>query len=131
MNNFSQSHQSVKNPIKACMVAYTFYEGDGRVRRYAETLAKRGDYVDVIALRRKGQANYEMINGVNIYRIQERILNEKGKLSYLYRLVTFLIISSIFLSKRNLKNKYDIIHVHPVPDFEVFAALLPNPTFAL
>jgi glycosyltransferase involved in cell wall biosynthesis len=126
MNKFSQSHCAVKNNIKACMVAYTFYEGDGRVRRYAETLAKRGDHVDVIALRRKGQASYEMINGVNVYRIQERILNEKGKLSYLYRLVKFLINSSIFLLKRNLKNKYDIIHIHSVPDFEVFAALLPK-----
>ena len=126
MNKFSQSHHTVKNSIKACMVAYTFYEGDGRVRRYAETLAKRGDHVDVAALRRKGQASYEMINGVNVYRIQKRILNEKGKLSYLYRLVKFLFISSIFLSKRNLKNKYDIIHIHSVPDFEVFAALLPK-----
>ena len=36
---------------KICMVAYTAYESDNRVRRYAETLAKRGDHVDVIAIR--------------------------------------------------------------------------------
>lgn len=110
------------------MVAYTFYEMDGRVRRYAETLAKRGDHVDAIVLRREGQANYEIIKGVNVYRIQERILNEKGKLSYLYRLVKFLIKSSLFLAKKNLKNSYDIIHIHSVPDFEVFAALVPKLT---
>ena len=35
---------------KICMVAYTPYEADNRVRRYAETLVKRGDQVDVIAI---------------------------------------------------------------------------------
>ena len=35
---------------KICMIAYTAYESDNRVRRYAETLAKRGDHVDIIAL---------------------------------------------------------------------------------
>ena len=28
---------------KICMIANTAYEGDGRVRRYAETLAQRGE----------------------------------------------------------------------------------------
>ena len=47
--------------MRACMVAYTFYESDGRVRRYAETLAK-GDQVDVIALRRTIR-KHEIISG--------------------------------------------------------------------
>ena len=34
---------------KICMIAYTDYGSDGRVRRYAETLAQRGDEVDVIS----------------------------------------------------------------------------------
>ncbi|MEA3359726.1 MAG: hypothetical protein U9R17_10050 [Thermodesulfobacteriota bacterium] len=67
--------------MKVCMVGYTFYENDGRVLRYAETLAKRGEYVDVVALRRKGQSKVGRLNGVNIYRIQEREINEKNKFS--------------------------------------------------
>ena len=126
MNRFSKSHRAVKNNIKACMVAYTFYEGDGRVRRYAETLAKRGDHVDVIALRRKGQSNHEIINGVNLYRIQTRSYDEKGKLSFLYRLIKFFINSALFLTKKHVANPYDIIHVHSVPDFEVFTAIIPK-----
>ena len=38
--------------MNVCMVAYTFYEADNRVRRYGESLARRGDKVDAIALRR-------------------------------------------------------------------------------
>ena len=36
--------------MKICMLAYTFYETDNRVRRYAEALSGRGDSVEVISL---------------------------------------------------------------------------------
>ena len=79
------------------MVAYTFYEGDNRVRRYAETLAKRGDRVDVVALRQEGQAASDTINGVRVYRIQRRIVTERNKFTYLGKLFLFFI-RSMFLS---------------------------------
>jgi glycosyltransferase involved in cell wall biosynthesis len=108
------------------MVAYTFYESDSRVRQYAETLARRGDHVDVISLRGKEQKSLETLNGVNVYRIQERMYNEKGKLTFLGRLLKFLVKSTIFLSRKHLERPYDLIHIHSVPDFEVFAACLPK-----
>ena len=109
-------------PIRVCMVAYSFYEQDNRVMRYAEALAKRGDSVDVIALRKEGFPEYENIRGVNVRRIQTRKINKKGRVSYLLKLIRFLFNSSIALTGRHLKIPYDLIHVHNVPDFEVFAA---------
>ena len=47
--------------MKCCMLAYTHYERDNRVRRYAETLARRGDQVDVISLKRPGQADFDPV----------------------------------------------------------------------
>ena len=38
---------------RVCMVAYSFYESDNRVMRYAEALAARGDHVDVLSLQRQ------------------------------------------------------------------------------
>lgn len=114
--------------MRICMLAYTFYETDNRVKRYAEALANRGDDVDVISLRQEGQSAHDIHKGVNIYRIQKRTFNEKGKLSYLYRLSKFFIRSSFFLTKRHLKSPYDLIHVHSVPDFEVFATWLAKLT---
>ena len=38
------------------------------------------------------------------------------------KLIRFLFNSSIFLTGRHIKIPYDLIHVHSVPDFEVFAA---------
>ena len=112
--------------MKACMLAYTFYESDNRVRRYAETLARRGDEVDAIALRRPGQPAFEIINGVNVIRIQRRARDEKGPVSYLKKLVLFFIRSAWTLSIRHLRSPYEIVHVHSVPDFEVFAAIVPR-----
>ncbi len=106
------------------MLAYTYYETDNRVRRYAETLVRRGDIVDVFALSQKAQGTFDIINGVNVYRIQERIINERGKFAYLYRLLKFLLKSGILLTKKHLAQPYDVVHVHSVPDFEVFAAFL-------
>lgn len=109
-----------------CMVAYSFYESDNRVRRYAETLVKEGGCVDAVALRKPGQARFEIIKGVSVYRIQERKIDETGKLSYLYRLLKFFVFSSCWLSVSHFRKHYKVIHVHSVPDFEVFSALVPK-----
>jgi glycosyltransferase involved in cell wall biosynthesis len=114
--------------MKVCMVAYSFYEGDNRVRRYAETLARRGDRVDVVSLRQKGQPPRGIINGVHVFRIQRRVVNEKSKFSYLGRLLLFFMRSMAFLSVQQMKERYDLVHVHSVPDFEVFAAVVPKLT---
>ncbi|MBA3037618.1 MAG: glycosyltransferase family 4 protein [Desulfobacterium sp.] len=125
-NSDSSNTPSPRKPIRVCMLAYSFYDSDGRIRRYAETLARRGDYVEAICLKKRGQLSHEVIQGVNVYRIQERIINEKKEFSYLYKLIKFFILSMVFITKRHLKNPYNLIHVHSVPDFEVFATIFPK-----
>ncbi len=112
-----------RKPLRACMVAYSFYESDNRVMRYAETLARRGDRVDVIAIGKEGAPPEETIRGVNVYRVQTRVVDEKGKASYLTKLLAFLINSTSFLTRMHGGDPYDLVHVHSVPDFEVFATL--------
>ena len=108
---------------KICMVAYTEYESDGRVRRYAEALASRGDHVDVLALRPGvGPLGAEHIRGVTSYQIQTREHNERHKWAYAGRLFRFLIASSSALVRRHNRIQYDVIHVHNIPDFLVFSA---------
>jgi glycosyltransferase involved in cell wall biosynthesis len=116
---------------KICMVAYSPYESDNRVRRYAETLAKRGDHVDVIALSREPSSPpIEEIDGVTVYRIQHREHNERSIWTYAWRLVRFLLRSSRVLHKLHHRNRYDVIHIHNMPDFLVFAAWYPKLTGA-
>jgi len=112
-----------RTPLRVCMVAYTNYETDHRVMRYAETLALRGDHVDVIVLRRFAHEPDLVINGVNVMKIQVRQRNEKRQSSYLFRVLAFLLKSALILNRRHGQQPYDVIHVHSVPDFLVFAAL--------
>jgi glycosyltransferase involved in cell wall biosynthesis len=106
------------------MLAYTFYENDGRVMRYAEALAQDGAEVEAIVLRRPGQPVEEVVNGVRLLRIQAREKNESGKFSYLSRILAFFVRSMVEVSRRHLNAPYDLIHVHSVPDFEVFATFV-------
>jgi glycosyltransferase involved in cell wall biosynthesis len=112
---------------KVCMLAYSFYESDNRIMRYARALVERGDEVDVIALGSdEKQPAFETVDGVGVYRIQRRVRNEKSKYSYLWRLSQFCAKSSFHLSRLHLKRKYNLVHVHNVPDFLVFSAWLPR-----
>lgn len=106
------------------MLAYAFYDNDNRIRRYAETLVDRGDVVDAICLRHKHESSRSVVNGVRVWRIERRVRDEKTPLSYLFRTLRFWLYSFVAVSYNHLRARYDIIHVHSVPDFEVFATWL-------
>ncbi|MGA9982524.1 MAG: glycosyltransferase family 4 protein [Acidobacteriaceae bacterium] len=108
------------------MLAYTFYEADNRVRRYAEALARRGDRVDAIAVARNQNMGTEVINGVRVLRVQKRVIDERGPFSYLLKLMAFFFRSAWRVTVEHLREPYSVIHVHSVPDFEVFATLVPR-----
>lgn len=108
------------------MLAYSFYDADNRVRRYAEALVRRGDQVDAIAVGHAGQPASDMINGVRVFRVQSRTRDEKGPFSYLVKMMLFFFRSFWFLTKRAFRDPYDMIHVHNLPDFEVFATVVPR-----
>lgn len=112
------------------MHAYTFYEIDNRVRRYAETLLQQGHTVDVISLRAPSQPFRETDGRLRVFRIQKRPINEKSKLTYLMRLLLFSVKSFFVMSLLHLRRPYQLVHVHNVPDFLVFSALLPKLTGA-
>jgi glycosyltransferase involved in cell wall biosynthesis len=114
------------NLQRACMLAYTFYENDGRVMRYAEALVQAGVQVDAIVLGRAGQAREAWIHGVRVLRVQTREKNERGKLTYLWRILQFLFRSMFEVSRQHQQHRYGLVHVHSVPDFEVFAAWWPK-----
>jgi glycosyltransferase involved in cell wall biosynthesis len=117
---------SPRRSLRVAMVSYSFYEADNRVLRYASTLAKRGDHVDIFALRGEGRPAEEEMDGVHVHRLQRRILNEKNRFSYAWRICQFLARATMQVAKYELKNHYDLLHIHSVPDFIIFSGLLPK-----
>ena len=113
---------------RICMVSYSFYKTDNRVNRYSEALAERGDIVDVLGLKRHShQPDCERVGLVNVHNIQGRYeKNEKSKSGYLLPLLRFWLTASGQLVRKHLLHRYDVIHVHNIPDFLAFAAWLPK-----
>lgn len=105
------------------MVAYSFYESDSRIIQYARTLTHRGDSVDIISLAHDGAPPVELIDGVNVYRVQQREINERAAFSYLFRILRFLLVAMAVMTWKHLRKPYQLVHVHSVPDFLVVAAL--------
>ena len=115
---------------RVCMITHSFYESDNRVTRYAEALASRGDHVDVLSLRRSREMpSTEEIGGVAVHRIQNRFgKTERSQLAYLWPLLRFLGLSGWWLTRRHARRRYDLLHIHNMPDFLVFAGWYPRLT---
>ncbi len=124
-------NRPVHRPKKrVCMITHSFYESDNRVTRYAEALAARGDQVDVLALRRTAELpKQETIEGVRVHRLQDRFgKTESSKFAYLWPLVRFLGLTSWWVTRSHASQRYDLLHIHNMPDFLVYAAWLPRLT---
>lgn len=93
---------------------------------FTHALTARGDVVDVIALREAGRPQVFESEGVKVIGVQSREVNEQSRFAYLLRLILFFLRTMAVLSWRHLRVRYDVIHVHSVPDFLVFTALLPK-----
>ena len=116
--------------MRACFLAYKFYETAPSLMQFATTLARQGDIVDVFALRRKGQARNEILDGVNVHRIQIRTVNEQRRLTYVFRILRFFFVSALALMRRHILRPYQLVHIQSVPDFLVFGAALAKLTRA-
>lgn len=125
-------YPAVRRPKRVCMITHSFYESDYRVTRYAEALTARGDRVDVLALRRSPEMpREENIGGVSLFRIQDRFKKtEQSLLAYVWPLFRFLVSSSWWVTRRHARRHYDLLHIHNIPDFLVFAAWYPKLTGA-
>jgi glycosyltransferase involved in cell wall biosynthesis len=112
---------------RICMIALTDYPGDQRVRREAEALVSRGDEVDVISPLTPSIGERRSLDGVDLYPTGRLRRDEKlGVLDYLSRDLAFLVRASVRALRLHRRRRYDVVHVHTMPDYLVFAALGPK-----
>jgi glycosyltransferase involved in cell wall biosynthesis len=119
----------MKNPDNKktiiCMVVFSSYPLDVRVRREAEALTAAGMKIDVLCRTSRGELSKENVRGITTFRIK---LDRKrsGKIGYLWEYFYFFMWALWKVSVLNVTKKYDIIHVHNMPDFLVFTSLIPK-----
>jgi glycosyltransferase involved in cell wall biosynthesis len=105
------------------MATFSPFPDDPRPRRAIETLLKAGMSVDLVCLGNGGLSRNE--TGLNLYRIP--IANRRGgKASYVLRYAAFILFSALILAFRSLKQRYDLVYVHNMPDILVASALIPR-----
>lgn len=124
------SSVSTLNNKRAAVIVYSYYPSDTRVRRAAEAMIGAGMKVDLLCLTDlESDPEQENVGGVNVFRVP--IKRRRGsKWAYLSQYGRFFLSSLWFLTFRGLRRRYDVVHVHNMPDFLVFAALLPKMTGA-
>ena len=111
---------------RAAVLLYSHYPADPRPRRAAEALVEAGMEVDLICLRETdGEPTCESVGGVNILRVPMR-KRRSSKFAYLSLYGQFILYSFVLLVWRGLRRRYDLVHVHNMPDVLVFAALGPK-----
>jgi glycosyltransferase involved in cell wall biosynthesis len=112
--------------LRVCAITFDWYPFDVLVRRTAEAAASAGYTSEVICMRQAGQKTEEMCDGVHVYRIPMSRSFGRSLPFTILEWVIFMIRAGIKVTRLQRKQKYDVIHVHNMPDFLVFAALIPK-----
>jgi glycosyltransferase involved in cell wall biosynthesis len=111
---------------RAAVLLFSHYPGDPRPRRAAEALAAQDVKVEVICLRDgDGESAHETYGNINVTRVPVK-RHRGGKLGYVGQYAAFGLASFFYLASRSLTRRYDLIHVHNMPDVLVFAAIAPK-----
>jgi glycosyltransferase involved in cell wall biosynthesis len=111
--------------MNACMLAYAHYINDARIKSYVRILEGQGHRVDVIALRSHGESPLEARQRGTIYRIMEKYQGQ-SMVMYFWSYLKFFLKSAFLLTRLSFRHRYDVIHVHNMPNALVFAAIIPK-----
>lgn len=110
---------------RMAVVSFSNFPGDPRPRRAAETFAQAGMNVEVICLMEEGTPRRDTFKGIEIDRIHIKKVRN-SKFWYLIQYGLFIAIAFVKLTVRSLTRRYDVVHIHNMPDVLVFAALVPK-----
>ena len=124
-DNLTVQKRKVLQKGKVLMVVYSYSPQDVRPRREAEALINAGYKVDMICLRLPDQPKQENVYGVNVYRVNMS-KSRSTKRKYITLYTNFFIRSFFKLNRLFIKNRYDVIHIHNMPDFLVFLSIIPK-----
>jgi len=109
---------------RAAVLLYSEYPADPRPRRSAEAMIAAGMEVDLLCVAGSDdEPAEEWVGGVRVTRRPIK-RSRDSKLGYLKKYALFIAASFWFLTFRKGRRKYDIVHVHNMPDVLVFSTVL-------
>lgn len=109
------------------MIVYAEYLEDQRVRCEAETLASFPEFsVTVLALKSGSLPRTFVAENVRVLELNEKKYSGKSNFRYLLSYMKFIALSFLKCTSLFVSRKVDIVHVHNMPNFLVFAAIVPR-----
>jgi glycosyltransferase involved in cell wall biosynthesis len=94
------------------------------IRREAEALVSAGFDVEVVIMRPADTPRRVVVNGVTV--IGLRVRQREGTAGTFVEYGLFLLCAGAFLSVQHLRRPYAAVQANSLPDFLVFAALVPK-----
>ena len=111
---------------RAAVLLFSYYPADVRPRRAAEALVGEGMHVELICLRKSAEEpTREVFRGVHILRLPLK-RHRGGAVTYLAQYSAFIAAAFFILTARSVRKRFDLVHVHNMPDVLVFSALTPK-----
>jgi glycosyltransferase involved in cell wall biosynthesis len=110
---------------RICIISHSHYPYDSRVTREAHALLQAGHEVDVICLKYGDQPFFKRHDGVSVYHLPIGRLRG-GPLRYLFELGSFQIAATLLVGALHLRHRYRVVETTSVPDWLVFAAIVPK-----
>src|SRR3972149_2638483 len=110
-----------------CMVAYSNYLNDTRIRREAETLSSIPGYmVLVLALKELNSSPKTYTkDGVKVQELNIAKYRGKSNSKYIISYFIFMLLAFFTCSRLLINKSLDIIHIHNMPNFLVFSGIIP------
>jgi len=112
--------------LHVCTITFEWYPFEVRSLRQVEAAVFAGHKVDVICLRNLHEKKYDEYPGVRVYRLPISRSYDSSMSKTIFQWCWFLLLVAIELINLQIKNPYQVVHVHNMPDFLVFAAWFPK-----
>ena len=110
---------------RVCVIRQGYYPLDVRVRREVRALTMAGHEVEVICLKERDDPGRKQAEGVRVHRIPIAA-RRGGQLRYLLEYAVFFLAAMMLVTALHFRRRFDLVQVHSMPDFLVFAAIVPR-----
>jgi hypothetical protein len=113
-------------PTRVLMLLHGYFPDEPRVASEARAAVAAGFEVDIITLRRAGEAPEEEVNRVRVHRLPVEHRRGGGIPATAAEYLGFTARAAVAAARLARRRRYDVVQVHTPPDFLAAAAMVPR-----
>jgi len=110
---------------RVCVIVFSYFPEDPRVKRETDALVQEKMQVVVLCLSHDYEEKEEVIHGMRIIRMNLQ-RKRHTKFRYMFEYIAFISWATIKTIRLSFNRKFDLIHVHNMPDILVMTSVYPR-----